>query len=226
MLWPGTIPRKNKGLNSRIGRKSFDTMGVDPYYTRPMSQARHSNADTRVDAVLRAMRGGEVQLQFLLADLPRLDAQPGDETSRARLRVRFSKIDNRVMVDGDVDATLRMRCQRCLQPVSVAVEDTFNVIIVASEEELNTLSEVQDAIVADATRLDLAWLAEEQLLLAAPLVPVHASADECGMRGRDANLEITGGVDNARKSEFGEAADDDLKTQRPFAALREMMKKS
>jgi uncharacterized metal-binding protein YceD (DUF177 family) len=58
-------------------------------------------------------------------------------------------------------------------------------------------------VIADPSRLDLRWLAEDQVLLALPLVPVH-EGDECN--------EVP-----------AESAEDEVR-QRPFQNLRALLR--
>jgi uncharacterized protein len=160
--------------------------------------------------MLLAVRGSEITQSFLLSDLPRVGEMSSDANAEARLRVQFRNIDGQVSIDGEVTGTLQMRCQRCLQSVNVAVEDAFSLVLVNAESELDKLAPEQDAIVTEASRLDLSWLAEEQLLLAAPLVPLHTDG-ECG---KAAISPAKGASDAVKPAE----------TQRPFADLRELLK--
>jgi uncharacterized protein len=187
-----------------------------------MSQARPHNVGTFVDASLLAARGGELRQQFLLSDLPRVSEHATDLNASAALSARFSKVDQHVVVDGIVAATLRLSCQRCMQSVEIDVEDEFNVVILPSEAELDKLAESQDAIVSDPSRLDLAWLTEDQLLLAIPLVPLHATPEHCGLVGPAKDL-----LNEAAPQLTDEDGASDTKstTQFPFAALRDMLKK-
>jgi uncharacterized metal-binding protein YceD (DUF177 family) len=93
---------------------------------------------------------------------------------------------------------------------------------------LSTLSESQDAIVADPTKLDLASLTEEQLLLAAPLVPVHEAVEDCELATElVSELVQQDEFESKDDAEIERVVEDNAKlsTQRPFAALRDLMKK-
>jgi uncharacterized protein len=107
---------------------------------------------------------------------------------------------------------LQLVCQRCLSPVQVPVDDEFHVVLIGSEDEMDQLPEQQDAIVADAARLELGWLVEEQLLLAMPLVPTHANSSEC----LQSKAEVTAIAPRI-------AADAVDEPQRPFANLRSLL---
>jgi uncharacterized protein len=163
-----------------------------------------------------AARGATLDREFRLAELSRLAGWAVDEQARAHLTARFHLIEKRVGVAGRVTANLRLVCQRCLAPVETPVDDEFHVVLVSSENEMDQLPEQQDAVIANATQLELGWLLEEQLLLAMPLVPLHAKLTECvqGASSVEANELIER---NALQSEAS------LETQRPFADLREML---
>jgi uncharacterized protein len=184
-----------------------------------MSQARppHSNLraaghlEDEVDAMSLAMRGSEIEQSFAMTSLPRVSEYVSQPNAQAHLFAKFRNLDGRVLIDGEVTAQLQMRCQRCLQPVTVPVDDEFSVVLVGSEDELDKMAPEQDAIVAQAERLDLRWLTEEQLLLAAPLVPLHATNAECGLA--ESPVVVT-----------DESAPSTAESQRPFADLREMLK--
>jgi uncharacterized metal-binding protein YceD (DUF177 family) len=86
--------------------------------------------------------------------------------------------------------------------VLVHLQESFKVIIVADEAALAQEYDGYDPVLLDPTRLDLQWLAEEQALLAQPLVPRH-EPDECGVRA---------------------PPKEDAGTQRPFGNLRDLMR--
>jgi uncharacterized protein len=166
------------------------------------------------DALPLAVRGATLDREFRLIDLPRLADWAVDDQARAHLSARFHLIEARVGVVGRATAKLRLICQRCLGPVQVPVDDEFHVVLVPSEVEMDQLPEQQDAVVVDATRLELSWLLEEQLLLAMPLVPLHATLAECATRAHE-SVE-TNAVQSAVVS---------LDTQRPFADLKDLLKR-
>lgn len=70
--------------------------------------------------------------------------------------------------------TVRLQCQRCLQPVAepLAVDRWFR--FVDSEEEAARLDEeLEDDVLVAARGFDLHGLLEDELILALPLVPRH-----------------------------------------------------
>jgi uncharacterized protein len=179
-----------------------------------MSPGRSSSNADVVDAALLAARGASLDRTFRLADLHRLAEWASGED--ARLAVRFFAVDGRVSVTGRARAVLKLTCQRCLGAMTAPVDDEFSVVIVSSESAMDELPEQQEAVIANESQLDLAWLLEEQLLLAMPLVPVHDAVADCAKTESDVPAGTT--LEKAAKTRHTE------ETQRPFANLRAMMK--
>ena len=178
---------------------------------RSQSSVDRTQAD-EVDANLLAGRGADVRREFPLSGLSRLIDLTVDADATAILEARFHSVGGNAAVAGRVTATLHLVCQRCLQPMDVPIDDQFHVVLVASEDEMDEVSETQDAVIADAARLDLAWLTEEQLLLARPLAPMHEDDTQCGRK------QVP-----ARK--VAKPRDAEAETQQPFAGLRDLMNK-
>ena len=172
-----------------------------------------------VDALLLATRGATEVREFRLADLPRLTDLAADEHAQARLAVQFHLVDKRVGIVGRATANLKLVCQRCLSAVQVPVDDEFHIVLIDAEAELDQLSDDQDAVIADATRLELSWLLEEQLLLALPLVPAHASNEECASR----NAVSANGAAGKTVADLELPKPKASETQRPFANLRDLL---
>lgn len=80
-----------------------------------------------------------------------------------------------------VKGRVEMQCQRCLQPVEVAVESDRLLYLAASEaeaERLETaLAEEDIEVVVTGQTLDLAGVVEDEVLLSLPIVPMHEVCD-------------------------------------------------
>lgn len=74
------------------------------------------------------------------------------------------------------DATVTLRCQRCLQTLDEPLRVERRLRFVRGEDEAARLDELSDDdVLALPVRLDLRELVEDELILALPLVPRHAS---------------------------------------------------
>lgn len=121
------------------------------------------------------------------------------------MRLQFSLYDELPAVDGTLSGTVNLSCQRCTEAVAVQIDERFQVILVQQE----TADEPggYEPVVADPARFDVRWLAEEQTLLALPLVPLHP-AGECD---EAAAQDVEQGATRA--------------TQTPFQNLRDLLEK-
>lgn len=163
--------------------------------------------DLLVDADVCARAGSTIERHFSVAQLPRLAEAGALDGSRLDLRLRFSLFDDRPAIDGALRGTIGLRCQRCMQPVAVKVEEAFQVILVQQESAEEPGG--YEPVIADAARFDVRWLAEEQALLALPLVPLHAvgECEEAPVPLLDAEQGTSPGV------------------QKPFQNLRDLLEK-
>ena len=156
-----------------------------------------------VDATQCAHAGIELARDFTLDALPRLREAGATERTAFRLRLRFLRVAQNSAIDGSLGGELELVCQRCLRPLRVPLQESFKVVIVADEAALAQEFMDYEPILVDPTRLDLQWLAEEQGLLALPLVARHEPG-QC-----DATTPLPR---------------EDAGTQRPFGNLRDMMR--
>jgi len=89
-------------------------------------------------------------------------SQPLGDQPQIRLRLRAR-------------TTVWLACQRCLQPVALALEVDRTLRFARDEDEAARLDEEEDDedVLALTRSLDLAALLEDELILALPLVPRH-----------------------------------------------------
>lgn len=81
----------------------------------------------------------------------------------------------------EAQATVRLECQRCLQPLAEALAVQRRFRFVADEAEAERLDEEsEDDVLAlpPRGRLDLLPLVEDELILALPIVPRHGICPE------------------------------------------------
>lgn len=168
-------------------------------------------ADNIVDAEVCARAGSTISRRFSAAELPRLREAGGQDGSWIEAEFQFSLFDGKPAVTGELHGAVVLTCQRCMQPADIEIDDTFQVILVDAERDDEPGG--YEPVVANASRLDLAWLAEEQALLALPLVPMHESED-CAAEVPQDDL----GDDIASTQEREQ-------TQHPFQNLRDLMRK-
>lgn len=167
----------------------------------PRPPAASPNAIVDADACARL--GSELARHFSTADLPRLseaDARAGAEIEAS---LGFSLFEGKPAIDGRLRGKIVLTCQRCLEAVSIELDERFRVIVVAEERADEPAG--FEPVIAEASRLDLRWLVEEQTLLALPLVAKHERED-CALEVRVSSEE-----------------EREASRQQPFRNLRDML---
>jgi uncharacterized protein len=128
------------------------------------------------------------------------------DASELRASFQFLEYDGKPAIDGALTGRLVLPCQRCMGPVALEIDERFQVIVVDTERVDEPGG--YEPVIAPAAHLDLRWLAEDQALLALPLVAMHA-AEDC----------------NEQTSESTEPEASASTVQKPFQNLRDMMRK-
>lgn len=174
------------------------------YHTRPMPAA----SETPVDALLLAGREAEVVRDYSLADLQRVQSAGALPGTNVSMRFRFGAAEGGVGVTTDLSGHAVLTCQRCLKPVEVPVSSQSDIVLVGVDVETGQM-QGREPVVADPSHLDLRWLAEEEVLLALPLVPMHEAECVAMDVPSDIHEEQVAGATEER--------------QRPFENLRDLL---
>lgn len=166
--------------------------------------------DSLVNAAALAATGSRLERTYSSSDLPRLAEAGVSGASELQASFQFSQYDGQPAVDGTLAGRVVLTCQRCMGSVEIEIDERFGVLIVGVEREDEPGG--YEPVIANAARLDLRWLIEDQALLALPLVAMHAT-EQC----REQN--------SGQKSEPAEPETSASTVQKPFQNLRDMMRK-
>lgn len=169
-----------------------------------------------LDVQAQSVSHGVWEAEFTARRFSRLTDIAANDVPQLSVRLEFSRLEGHPLISGTVHGSVQMICQRCLKPMDFPLDETLAVLLVENEAELNVLPDTQDAVIANATHFDVTDLIEEQMLLALPLIPVHDSEAECDdeQHTQRPTLRVV-------KNDAVPPAD----TQRPFADLRDLLKK-
>jgi uncharacterized protein len=141
----------------------------------------------RLDVLRLADQRARIDATVALAGLPRIAPLLAEPTGEARVSLVFGRdAVSRATVEGEVEATLALVCQRCLERVAVPVTCRMSLVVVTDEAAAAALPAEVDPLVVAGREIEAASLVEDELLLAVPVVPMHADAAGCGPVGRRA----------------------------------------
>jgi uncharacterized protein len=130
-----------------------------------------------------AAEGAELSGEWPLRELARLcDAAAAERPPTAADRVAWNVrgeqtggVEPQIWIDLDARTALAVQCQRCLAAMDVDVRVSRRFRFVAGEAAAAQLdAESEDDVLALTRDFDLQELVEDELLLALPIVPMHA----------------------------------------------------
>jgi len=127
-----------------------------------------------IEPILLAEKRAHLIGVLPLKAMPRL-AQAGlDGTGEAQVDLHFghAKIGNVYEMTGRLRATVRVACQRCLEPMALTLETDVRLLLLRPGERPEGLAPEVEALVVDRP-LRLSELVEDELLLAMPMIPLH-----------------------------------------------------
>ena len=195
---------KNKDLHPI----DFDRGGKRPYYTRPMAPG----LPDRVDCVQLAVDGAVLERVYPLGEMSRLQDLLADTGGSVQATFAFTKVDSgRAGATVAVEAVAQLICQRCLQGFPLPVAGRSEIEFTSGSGEGAAESQ-RETYATDEGLVSLRELAEEELLLALPIVPACDEPEGC----RNAP-SLSGDPERAEKSDA---------MRRPFGGLKELLKKT
>jgi len=111
-----------------------------------------------------------------------------------------------IALAGRVESRIQLTCQRCLDPVEVALVSDFEFVVMDAADAQPGDEESADIIVTDDGMVRLRELVEDELLLALPVVARHDDANPC----------------RPRVQQFGPPDEPAPKAENPFAVLERL----
>ena len=144
-----------------------------------------------------------------IARFERLAAILASDVGEVHVAVGFVRREDHLVAAGRVRADCTLRCQRCLEPMTLPVDEPFELTFAESEAAAQALPEALDPVVLDDTgRITAVALVEDELILHVPLIARHAPGDGC------APVEASFGGEAIERAE--------AERPRPFDALKDL----
>jgi len=124
------------------------------------------------------------------------------------------------LVEGVVEASVMMRCERCLDEVHIDLKAEISVLVKPENEAVPEKEGTKDADMPDFHGYDgkilvLSEMLEEELLLVLPLVPKHQDISLCNQ-----DMVAWLAANEAPGDDPNEDSGDSAKRESPFAILK------
>ena len=125
--------------------------------------------------LLRAAEGGyDIAGPVNFNRMARLSEMVENRDGAAEVELHFAVDGQGIrIVTGRIRSELALTCQRCLEPMIVAVDIDVELGIVGSDEEAERLPGDYEPLVTADDRLAVPVLVEDEILLALPAIPRH-----------------------------------------------------
>jgi len=134
----------------------------------------------RLDLLATADAGRVLQGCIPLASLERVVPVLSSSAGELQVRITLGRDpDGTRYLSGTILGTVEMQCQRCLEPMHMALNLTFRLGIVRSNEAARELHERYEPLLVDAEPTRIAEIVADEVLLALPLVPTHGEDAQC-----------------------------------------------
>ncbi|CBL46909.1 Hypothetical protein HDN1F_33260 [gamma proteobacterium HdN1] len=144
-----------------------------------------------------------------------IQSQDAAQHGVVKVQLRFENGANGVaLVTGQLEATVAFQCQRCLEPVPTPLKAEVCIVVFDPEiVEEDDLPDGYEPMPISGEQAQLVELIEQELILAAPLVPRH---DDC-------KLVVKASADSAQIAKGEEQTASELSQTSPFAGLAAML---
>lgn len=120
-------------------------------------------------------------------------------------------------IDGSVQGSVQVLCQRCLQPMAVAIDSSFAVAAVWSDDEAQHLPRDIDPYIVGEEPQDLRELIEDELIISLPYISYHDSGPCAQQAGQRSDAQA------ARNAEIdAEKPQRDSLQVNPFSVLEQL----
>ena len=195
--------------NNDLHPIDFDRGGDGPYYTRPMAPG----LPDRVDCAHLADDAVVLERVYPLGEMPRLQDLLADARGSVRASFAFATLGaGRAGATVAVEATPQLVCQRCMQGFAFAAAGSSEIEFASGSAGSSAAEAQREVYATEEGRVSLRELAEEELLLALPIVAACSTPQTCGR----APAYQAG----------GEMQDMPGDRTRPFSALQDLLKKT
>ncbi len=165
-----------------------------------------------IEPFVMAAKGRTLAGSVPLSSLDRLEQSLVEAKGTVEVSLQFSRDEaGQPCVQGHAEATLRLQCQRCMQPMDWPVRLDFSLGIVTSQGAAEQLTGEYDPLLVGDEPISVASIVEDELILALPLVAMHEK-DAC-----PAQAVLQGLKAEAQTS---------TKRENPFAVLAQLKKET
>lgn len=133
----------------------------------------HTKLPELLEIKRNADKGAEFHGKWPISELPRLNELLVNDAGDVEVSLNFGRQGKIRYVSGTISGKLAVTCQRCMQPMDLALNVEYKLGLIQSEEQADQLADEFEPLLVNEDQLSVPYLLEEELLLAIPLVAMH-----------------------------------------------------
>lgn len=134
----------------------------------------------RLDLIATAEAGRLLRGSVAISSLERLLPALISDAGELQVGMELGKDpDGTHYLAGSIRGEVMLKCQRCLDNMTLPLDLTFRLGLVSSEAAASALSERYEPLVVTAEPAHIADVIADEVLLALPIVPTHNDGLEC-----------------------------------------------
>jgi len=132
-----------------------------------------------IDVLSLAQASTSLVGKLKLARMSRLTENLHNTQGDVAFKLRFKQdLKGACCIEGEVQATLFLICQRCIKPMQFEVGDSFTLVAIQSEDMAEKLPDhVEPVLLPENGRLLLSDVIEDELILQLPIIAKHTESD-------------------------------------------------
>jgi len=134
----------------------------------------------RFDPDQMARDGARHETSMSLSAFERLATLLQGTDGEVRITSGFTRRKDHIVIGGRLSTTFALQCQRCLTPMTLDIDEPYELTFVPDEQAAEALPASLDPVVLDETGyIETRALFEDELILHVPLIARHADIADC-----------------------------------------------
>ena len=157
------------------------------------------------DFLLLAENNREYDGFLPISELSRLHDVIDDTDGEISVSLKFGWKYGVRNLSGEVNATMGLICQRCLEPMQANVKGQFCFALITDEDEIENLPDDMEPYLVEGEKQSVDDIVVDELLLSIPLVSKHADMCSEYMKGQEEVVKV------------------ETDTYKPFASIKDLL---
>ena len=165
-----------------------------------------------LDLKQKAGLGCEIEGEWPVSRLKRLVDVLLSDQGMVTAKLSLGRDGKLYVLEGRVSASVEVTCQRCMQPMQLALNSELKLAMITDEAQADLLPEGYEPLLVEDGRSHLPDILEDELLLAMPLVAMHD--DDCSDYLQQQQQRLAAEKDQANVEKD---------SQNPFSVLKDLL---